>query len=337
MGESLSFTVSIDGNKELHDSARIHPDGSGSYDEAIHAATDFENRYNTKLGSKMTIAPSNIIFVYPALKHYLEQGADEIFANCVFEKGWTYEHATLLYNEMKKLADYKLKYYPDTYISFFEEDSFCPMDTTNNNNWCLGKGSLILTNEGYKPIEEINIGDLVYTHTGELKPVINTMHHFDENVCRVTVSGVFDFIATKNHKLFVTPFDYLGYKGVKHYKDSDKYEIQQIKDNDLIHLYKHKFGNIKINSDIAYLVGRFIGDGYTTTQGAKEITCAFDKVEELEKYFKRVELEYSIYHNKTADQLHIIKGSKKENNIILNYILQDCGLDATTKHIPKEA
>lgn len=87
LGDSLSFTVSIDGNKELHDSARVHPNGQGSYDEAIHAATEFEKRYNTKLGSKMTIAPSNIIFVYSALKHYLKQGADEIFANCVFEKG----------------------------------------------------------------------------------------------------------------------------------------------------------------------------------------------------------------------------------------------------------
>lgn len=91
----------------------------------------------------MTIAPSNIIFVYSALKHYLEQGADEIFANCVFEKGWTKEHATLLYNEMKKLADYKLEYYPEAYISFFEEDIFCPLETTDNSNWCGGTGSML--------------------------------------------------------------------------------------------------------------------------------------------------------------------------------------------------
>ena len=87
-----------------------------------------------KIGSKMTIAPSNIIFVYPALKHYLEQGKTEIFANCVFEEGWTNEHATLLYNEMKKLANFKLENYIDTYISFFEEDFFHPMDPKDNQN-----------------------------------------------------------------------------------------------------------------------------------------------------------------------------------------------------------
>jgi radical SAM peptide maturase (CXXX-repeat target family) len=144
LGNSLSFTVSIDGNKELHDSARVHPDGRGSYDEAIHAANDYERQYpQYKIGSKMTIAPSNIMFVYPALKHYLNSGADEIFANCVFEEGWTYEHATLLYNEMKKVADYKLENYIDTYISFFEEDMFEPMEPSDNQNWCGGTGLML--------------------------------------------------------------------------------------------------------------------------------------------------------------------------------------------------
>ena len=82
-----SFTVSIDGNKELHDSARVHPDGRGSYDEAIHAATEYQEKFHGTIGSKMTIAPSNVIFTYVALKHYLDMGEERIFANCVFEEG----------------------------------------------------------------------------------------------------------------------------------------------------------------------------------------------------------------------------------------------------------
>ena len=87
LGYRLSFTVSIDGNKELHDSARIFPNGRGSYDLAVGAAQDFEKRFNQDLGSKMTIAPSNIIFLYPAIKHYLDSGKRVIFANCVYEEG----------------------------------------------------------------------------------------------------------------------------------------------------------------------------------------------------------------------------------------------------------
>lgn len=140
----VSFTVSIDGNKELHDSARVHPDGSGSYDEAIFAATDFEEKTGYSLGSKMTIAPSNVIFTYSALKHYLEQGKTQIFANCVFEDGWTYDHAKLFYEELKKFADFKLANYPEVYVSIFEEDCFRPMDPeTENSNWCGGNGNMI--------------------------------------------------------------------------------------------------------------------------------------------------------------------------------------------------
>ena len=146
LGPRLSFTVSIDGNKELHDSARLHPDGTGSYDEAKHAADEYEKLTQTTIGSKMTIAPSNIHFVYPALKHYMDTGKTEIYANCVFEEGWNYDYATILYNEMKKVADYKLNNYPEVFLSFFDEDQFTPLDPNSeddNKPWCGGSGAML--------------------------------------------------------------------------------------------------------------------------------------------------------------------------------------------------
>lgn len=44
---------------------------------------------------------------------------------------------------MKKLADFKLENYIDTYISFFEEDRFSPMDPKDNQNWCGGTGAML--------------------------------------------------------------------------------------------------------------------------------------------------------------------------------------------------
>lgn len=40
---------------------------------------------------------------------------------------------------------------------------------------CLKEGTLIKTIHGYKPIEEIKIGDLVLTHMGRYKPVVKTL------------------------------------------------------------------------------------------------------------------------------------------------------------------
>lgn len=139
----LSFTVSIDGNKELHDSARIHPDGRGSYDEAIFAATDFEKRFNVDLGSKMTIAPSNIIFLYPALKHYMDNGKKRIHANCVYEDVWSLKDAQLYYKELKKVADYKLEHYPDVDLSLFDDNNYRRLDESENDTFCGGNGKML--------------------------------------------------------------------------------------------------------------------------------------------------------------------------------------------------
>ena len=138
LGDSLSFTVSIDGNKELHDSARLFPDGRGSYDAAIHAAESYEKRSGTQLGSKMTIAPNNIIFLYPAIKHYLESGKQEIFANTVYENVWTLDHAKLFYKELKRLADYKIENYPGVYLSLFDNNLFRRQATADDQPFCGG-------------------------------------------------------------------------------------------------------------------------------------------------------------------------------------------------------
>ena len=143
LGNRLSFTVSIDGNKELHDSARVHFDGSGSYDEAVHAATEYERLTGIELGSKMTIAPSNIIFLYPAFKHYLDSGATHIHANPVYEKGWTIEDAQLYYKELKRLADYKIENYPNTYLSIFNENLYQPETEFDTQTFCGGTGRMI--------------------------------------------------------------------------------------------------------------------------------------------------------------------------------------------------
>ena len=63
----LSFSISIDGNKKLHDTCRIFPDGTGSYDLAIKAAKHYMKHYNKNLGSKMTLSIDNINYTFLAL------------------------------------------------------------------------------------------------------------------------------------------------------------------------------------------------------------------------------------------------------------------------------
>lgn len=138
----LSFSISIDGCKELHDACRVFPDGSGSYDIAMAGVKHFRQHFNGLMGSKMTLAPGNIEYTFKAVKSLIENGYDEINLNCVYEEGWTAAHAKILYEELKKVADY-MALNDKVKLSIFDERFFQPKDENDEKNWCGGLGEML--------------------------------------------------------------------------------------------------------------------------------------------------------------------------------------------------
>lgn len=140
----LSFTISIDGNKTLHDACRVFPNGTGSYDLAIKAAKHYRKYYDAILSSKMTLSPDNINFVFPALVNLWENDYNFIYCNCIYEKGWTIEHAKILYYELKKVADYLL----DNHLERIKGTSILNLDLSqqkniSDKNFCGGDGNML--------------------------------------------------------------------------------------------------------------------------------------------------------------------------------------------------
>lgn len=84
---------------------------------------------------------------YDAITHMIELGYNEINANCVYEEGWKPVHATVFYDQLKKLADYILEHNldmeKDYYISLFEEKYFRPKQEDDLENWCGGNGVML--------------------------------------------------------------------------------------------------------------------------------------------------------------------------------------------------
>lgn len=120
----LSLGVTIDGNKKLHDACRLDSEGKPTYDRAMAAVLDYRKNFNPIPGSKMTIAPGNVNFVYDALISMIENGYKQINANCVYEEGWTVDHAKILYDQCKQVADYLINenLVDDIYISLLDKD-----------------------------------------------------------------------------------------------------------------------------------------------------------------------------------------------------------------------
>lgn len=140
----LSYNISIDGNKELHDSCRVDLGGNGTYDRAMAAVRDYRAKGGV-MGSKMTIAPGNVDKIFKALVSMIENGYTHINLNCVFEEGWTNEHASTLYWQLHLLTDWLFdnNLQNDITFSIFSMENGEPQSEMDNQNWCGGLGMMI--------------------------------------------------------------------------------------------------------------------------------------------------------------------------------------------------
>ncbi|MFZ4795877.1 MAG: PHP domain-containing protein [Bacteroidia bacterium] len=70
---------------------------------------------------------------------------------------------------------------------------------------CLTKDTLVLTENGFKNLDEINIGDKVYSHSGKIQNVINKFEFNieDEKLLKLKIENSFgDIVLTKDHKIY---------------------------------------------------------------------------------------------------------------------------------------
>lgn len=139
----IGFSVTLDGDRELHDACRVFPEGGGSFDFAYHATTDWMSRGNY-MGSKITISPENLKYLDDALMFFTNMGYDDINANCIYEAEWTEEEAGVLYKELLKYADYLLSGDNRSLaFSMFTEVLGKPKSESELENWCGGTGVML--------------------------------------------------------------------------------------------------------------------------------------------------------------------------------------------------
>lgn len=141
---NISFNISIDGNKELHDACRIQPNGEGSYDVDMLALNHFNKHYTAERNSKMTLAPSNISHLFDSVVDFINHDMKCINLNCVFEEGWDQNTAKIEYEQLKKLADYILDNdLENLYIAIFNERQEDMQSKYSDGTFCGGAGSML--------------------------------------------------------------------------------------------------------------------------------------------------------------------------------------------------
>jgi radical SAM peptide maturase (CXXX-repeat target family) len=140
----LSFAITIDGDKEMHDACRIRPDGSGTWEQANAAQMHYKKHFDNRLGTKVTIAPSNLEYLDTTIKYFIDNGYTEIHANPVYEEEWTVEQAKLYYEKLISIADYIISnsLQDKVYVSLFEKNAFRPIPEEEQHPFCGGTGDM---------------------------------------------------------------------------------------------------------------------------------------------------------------------------------------------------
>ena len=138
----VSFGITIDGPKEVHNACRIYHDGTGNFDDAYAAFKDCQKRFGCD-NTKVTISPGNLSLINQIMDFFVNEGIHQINANPVYEQQWTNEQAAIYYQQLKIMADNILTKYPDISTSLFNDFIGHPLPEAELQTWCGGLGMML--------------------------------------------------------------------------------------------------------------------------------------------------------------------------------------------------
>lgn len=248
-------------------------------------------------------------------------------ANCDILKSANEAYDSLHTTEEGNLGD----------VSKVDEKNFPHCDFLTYSFPCFTEKTLVLTDTGYKKINQINIGDKVITHNNSYKEVLNKFDQGKKEIWEVVSSSVDKIETTENHKFYVktkikngfsdpywkncyqlTNNDYLGiainqnniipdWKGIQfNWKDGRKTR------------YKNELSKFMNNEDFWWIIGRYIGDGWIRSQGGIIICCSLtNELLDITSKLDNINIKYNLSKERTTYKIHIAR--KEFSEFVLQF------------------
>jgi DNA modification methylase len=191
---------------------------------------------------------------------------------------------------------------------------------------CLATGTLILTKNGYKPIEDIEINDLVLTHKGRWKPVTAKACTGENEIIELKAQGVPGLKITPDHKIWTRKTDW------KRARDgAERITPDWIEAKNTLGGYVNQklppIENCMLSEQACWIIGRWIADGSLNHRGELSIACGKNKIDTLLE--KMSNYAGKAYEARTAYIVPIRRCSE-----LFRAAIRQCGHGAENKKLP---
>lgn len=198
---------------------------------------------------------------------------------------------------------------------------------------CLAAGSLVLTRDGYVPIETVNVGDRVLTHAGRWRRVEAKVCTGTRPVVQVHAQGVADLRVTPDHKLWVRHGAGKRAKEQARRAEPGWTEAADTRGS-YVNLPLPPVEDSPVSEQDWWVVGRWLGDGHRH-RGAEGhlswlVSCAHQELPELLARLGSRAGHVARY--RTSYQVRLRVGADDP----VRSVLVRCGRGAEAKTVPGE-
>lgn len=138
---------------------------------------------------------------------------------------------------------------------------------------CGLAGTKIITKNGYKNIEDVNVGDMVLTHQNRFNKVLKTMTRTSNHYYKIKGLGVPKLYLTEEHPLYVLRDNQEQWIKVKDLKTSDMFLFN----------INQKQEDVEYSKELLWLLGRYVADGHINkyTYNSINFSINFEKEKEF--------------------------------------------------------
>ncbi len=195
-------------------------------------------------------------------------------------------------------------------------------DLIQQEFYCFPAGQFVMTSQGMKDIKDIRPGDMVFTHSGRYRKVLETIERdYEGDLIRLKSFGSSeDILCTPNHPIRLLNQSNQTYR----WESAEKVNI-----NDVLCFPKLLFSDRTfIKRELAMIIAWYITEGSASYNAIQFTVRDFDEANEIKIHLDDFFVDCSIHKSETSVNVVV------KDTFLLDFLKIHCGNCAKDKKIP---